>query len=281
MLGQNIYLRKQLSQFENTMTESLPKTALITGASSGIGYELAKQLASDGYNVVLVARESEKLANVKAELAAIYPTQRVQALAVDLSLPGASDKIFASLKRDNIVIDVLVNCAGFGDYGFFVSREWPKQESMISVNITALTHLTHLFLPLMLKRKRGGILNIASTAAFQPGPLMAVYYATKAYVLSFSEALANEVAGSGVTITCVCPGATSSGFQKAAALEESKLFKGRRLPSSKAVAEFAYRAFARQQVVAIHGWRNFLMAQAVRFLPRGWVVRLVRAIQER
>lgn len=256
------------------------QTALITGGSSGIGYELARQFAAAGYNLVLVAREPEKLEEAKTKIAKDYPVEIIT-LAYDLSDREAPQKIYNELLKQKLSVEVLVNCAGFGDFAPFVMSDWHKQQSMIGVNVTALTHLTHLFLPGMLERKRGGVINIASTAAFQPGPLMSVYYATKAYVLSFSEALANELTGTGVTVTCICPGATKSGFQKAAANEDSRLVKGRKLPSAEEVARFAYRAFVQKRVVAVHGFVNYLQTLIVRFLPRSWVVAGVRQAQQK
>jgi len=151
---------------------------------------------------------------------------------------------------------------------------------MINVNITALTYLTRLFLPQMVKNGFGKIMNVASTAAFQPGPTMSVYYATKAYVLHFSEAIGNELEGTGVTVTALCPGATTSGFQAAANLGESKLVKGKKLPTSKDVAEYGYRAMMKGKAVAIHGFGNWLLAQSPRFAPRSWVVKVARKVQE-
>ena len=174
----------------------------------------------------------------------------------------------------------MVNNAGFGHFGLFAESNWEKQHQMIELNITALTQLTHLFLPQLIQQK-GKILNVASTAAFQPGPTMAVYYATKAFVLHFSEALSNELKPTGVTVTALCPGATESGFQKAAEMEESKLVKGRKLPSSADVAIYGYKAFMNGKVVAIHGWLNYLMAQSIRFTPRSLVLKVVRFIQDK
>lgn len=250
-------------------------TALITGASSGIGQELARVFVKNGYDLVLVARSSEKLHALAAEL----KDAKVTIITKDLAARSAAQEIFAETQKKNLRIDVLVNNAGVGDYGFFHKSDWSKQEGMINLNITALTHLTHLYLPEMVKNKNGRILNVASTAAFQPGPTMAVYYATKAFVLHFSEAIANELEGTGVTITALCPGATISGFSDAANLGSSRLFKGRKLPSSKEVAEYGYRAMTCGQKVAIHGALNFAMAQSIRLTPRSLVLKLVRTIQ--
>ena len=255
------------------------KYALITGASSGIGLELARVFAREGHHLVLVARSGDKLKQLASELKKAHNTEST-VIAADLSQMTAVKKIFDQLQQENKKIDFLVNNAGFGDFGFFIDSDWSKAEQMINVNITALTYLTRLFLPQMVKNGSGKILNVASTAAFQPGPTMSVYYATKAYVLHFSEAIGNELEGTGVTVTALCPGATESGFQAVAQLEESKLVKGKKLPTSKAVAEYGYKAMMKGKAVAIHGMGNWLLAQAPRFAPRSWVVKVARKVQE-
>src|SRR5580658_11232472 len=215
-------------------------TVLITGASGGIGYELAKLFARDHHNLVLVARSADKLAQVATELQTHGVT--VKTIALDLTTPPAPSFLFDQLQREGIAIDILVNNAGFGIYGEFA--EMPEAEILgqIDLNIRALTELTRLFLPPMIARHNGRIMNVASTAGFQPGPLMAVYYATKAYVLSFSEAIANELRGSGVTVTCFCPGATHTGFARRAGMEKSRLFQKLGATSAEKVAEDGYRA---------------------------------------
>jgi len=213
------------------------RTALITGASSGIGLELAKIFAQNKINVVLVARSEDKLMQLAHDIKNQYGIA-VAVLAKDLSDYNNSKEVFEHCNQQNIQIDYLVNNAGFGDFGFFADSDWDKQLQMINLNITTLTYLTRLFLPGMLERKYGKIMNVASTAAFQPGPTMSVYYATKAYVLHFSEAIANELEGTGVTVTALCPGATESGFQSVANLQESKMVKGKKLPSSEEVAKY-------------------------------------------
>ena len=253
-------------------------TALITGASSGIGLELAKIFARNKNDLVLVARSAEKLNELAEELR--KENVRVEVIVADLSLVDAPQKVFNSIQQKNISIEFLVNNAGFGDFGFFVEADWEKTASMIGVNIMTLTHLTHLFLPSMIKKGFGRIMNLASTAAFQPGPLMSVYYASKAYVLHFSEAIGNELRGTGVKVTALCPGATESGFQAASNMEKSKLVKGKKLPTSKEIAEFGYKAMMRGKAVAIPGVFNYLLAQTPRFSPRGLVVKVARMIQE-
>jgi len=258
----------------------MSKTALITGSSNGIGFELAKIHAEKGDNLVLVARNKSKLDELKREFEQQHKVL-VYTIGKDLSLPGAAREVYDELKQQNISVDYLINNAGFGDFGLFADSDWNKQEKMINLNITALTHFTRLFLPDMIKQGSGKIMNVASTASFQPGPTMSVYFATKAYVLSFSEAVNNEVREKGITVTALCPGSTESGFQAAAGLEESKLIKGRNLPSSKQVAEYGYRAMMKGKTVAIHGLMNAIMATSVRFIPRALVVKTARKIQEK
>ncbi len=255
------------------------KTALITGASSGMGLELARVFARDGHNLILVARSTGKLQQLANELNKQYNVNAT-VISADLSQVSSVEKIHQKLQQENITIHYLVNNAGFGDFGFFIEGDWNKIEQMINVNITSLTYFTRLFLPLMVRNGFGRIMNVASTAAFQPGPTMSVYYATKAYVLHFSEAIGNELEGTGVTVTALCPGATESGFQAVAKLEESKLVKGRKLPTSRSVAEYGYKAMMKGRAVAIPGLFNWLMAQGPRFAPRSWVVKIARKVQE-
>lgn len=254
------------------------RTALITGASSGIGLELAKIFAREKIDLIIIARSEEKLRSLANQLQQQYGV-KINILVKDLSHYNTAKEISDHCAQNNIQVDYLINNAGFGDFGFFAESSWSKQEQMLNVNITALTYLTRLFLPGMIDRKYGRIMNLASTAAFQPGPTMSVYYATKAYVLSFTEAISNELKGTGVTATALCPGSTHSGFQKAAALEESRLVKNKKLPSSEEVAEFGYKAMMKGKVVAIHGFTNTLLATSVRFMPRPLVRTLVRQIQ--
>lgn len=256
----------------------MSKTALITGASSGIGYELAKVHAEKGDNLVLVARSNDKLDELKKELEEKHKVQ-VYTIGKDLSLQGAAGQVYDELEQQHISIDYLINNAGFGDIGLFAESDWNKLEKMINLNVKALTHFTRLFLPDMINQGSGRIMNVASTAAFQPGPTMAVYFATKAYVLSFSEAVNNEVRDKGITVTALCPGSTESGFQTVAGLEENKLIKGRNLPSSKQVAEYGYREMMKGKAVAIHGLKNIILANSVRFIPRSLAVKAARKIQ--
>ncbi len=256
------------------------QTALITGASNGIGLELAKVFASKGHPLVLVARSKNKLDELKAQLEKEYQIT-VHTIGKDLSLSHAAQEIYDELNSLGIQVTYLVNNAGFGDYGMFTETDWNKEQQMINLNITTLTHITKLFLKDMVERKSGKVMNVASTAAFQSGPTMAVYYATKAYVLHFSEAIDNEVRAHGVTVTALCPGPTESGFQTAAAMEESNLVKGKKLPSSKEVAAYGYRAMMDGKTIAIHGFINYMLANSIRFLPRKLVVKVTRKLQDK
>jgi short-subunit dehydrogenase len=256
------------------------KTALITGSTSGIGYELAYIHARQGGNLVLVARSKDKLEKIKKDLENKYKID-LYIIDKDLSIKDSAKSVYDEIIDKNITVDYLINNAGFGDYGLFNESDWGKLERMINLNITALSQLNKLFLNDMIKRRDGKIMNVASTAAFQSGPTMAVYYATKAYVLSFSEALNNEVKNSGVTVTTLCPGATQSGFQEAASWHESRLVKGRKLPTSKEVAEYGYKAMLKGKSVAIHGILNYILANSIRFIPRSAVVKATRFIQDK
>ncbi len=256
------------------------KTALITGASSGIGYELAKLLARDRCNLVLVARNESKLQQIASELTEKFGVS-VKVIAKDLAVPTSPEEIWQELQTAGITIDVLVNNAGYATYGLFAETELESELKMMQLNMVTLTHLTKLLLPGMLERRAGKILNIASTAAFQPGPLMAVYYASKAYVLSFSEALANELQGTGVTVTVLCPGPTASGFQARANMENSKLVKDKSIMDAQQVAAIGYRGLNNNQTVVIPGWKNKFLTLTVRFTPRNLLTKIVRAMQEK
>jgi len=255
------------------------QNVLITGASGGIGYELAKLFARDHHNLVLVARSADKLAQVANELQPRGVT--VKTIALDLASPPAPKFLFDQLQREGIAVDILINNAGFGAFGEFAQMPEDEILGQISLNITALTELSRLFLPPMIARRSGRIMNVASTAAFQPGPLMAVYYATKAYVLSFSEALANELRGSGVTVTCFCPGATHTGFAKRAGTENSRLFKQIGAMSAEKVALDGYRAVMEGRTTAISGAHNWVVAQSTRFAPRRIVTAVSRWIADK
>jgi uncharacterized protein len=256
------------------------QTVLITGASAGIGRELAKLFAKDGYNLVLVARTASRLNLFADELQRQFSVS-ARTFALDLSAASAPQFLFDQLRRDNLAIDVLVNNAGYGKLGAFAEVAAEESLGQIHLNITALTHLTKLFLDPMLDRKSGKILNVASTAGFQPGPLMAVYYASKAYVISFSEALANELSGSGVTVTCLCPGATDTEFQRRAGTEETLLFRRGGPMTAKAVAQDGYRGLMKGKPLVISGLKNWLVAESLRVSPRRLVTAISRRLIER
>jgi short-subunit dehydrogenase len=251
-------------------------TALITGPSSGIGLDFAHLFAQDGHDVVLVARSEGKLRALAAELESKHRIS-ARVIVADLARPEAPREVFAAAPP----IDVLVNNAGLGISGLFAETPARTELEILQVNVVALTHLTKLFLPQMVERKRGRILNVASTAAFQPGPLMAVYYASKAYVLSFSEAIAEELRGTGVTVSALCPGPTATGFQKTANLGSEALLKVMKPVPSMEVARAGYRGMLRGQRVIIPGIKNKLGVQSLRVSPRAVVTRIVRALQER
>jgi uncharacterized protein len=254
-------------------------TTLITGASSGIGYELAKLFAQDHYNLVLVARSAGKLAQVADELQGQHGIS-AKPIALDLTAAPAPQFLFDQLQREAIAVDVLVNNAGYGKLGEFAKIPLEESLAQIQLNITALTHLTKLFLAPMLERRAGKIMNVASTAGFQPGPLMAVYYATKAYVISFSEALANELSGTGVTVTCLCPGPTDTAFQGRAGTENTMLLKKLRPMDAAAVARDGYRGLMGGRTLVISGFKNWLLAEATRFGPRKLVTAVSRKVMD-
>lgn len=256
----------------------MKQTALITGASSGIGYELSKLFARNGYDLVLIARGEEKLRSVADELAIQYKVKTV-AIAKDLSLAPAATEIYDRIMSEGIAVDVLVNNAGFATFGPFAEADVQAEMNIVQVNITALTQLTRLFLPGMLQRRKGKILNVASTAGFQPGPLMAVYYATKAYVISFSEAIANELRDTEVTVTALCPGPTRTGFQKRANMEDSKLSQGVIMDAA-TVAKAGYAGLMKGKTIVVPGFKNKFLAFTIRISPRSMVTNVVRRMQE-
>jgi short-subunit dehydrogenase len=260
------------------MPSASNKTALITGASFGIGLELARIFAREGYNLVLVARTVDRLRQLASEVEKNHGTRSL-ILAVDLTEPGASAYVLDQTTRANLQIEVLVNNAGFGQYGKFAENDLEECLRQIQLNVTTLTHLTRLYLPAMIERKHGKVLNVASTAAFQPGPLMSVYFATKAYVLHFSEALANELKGTGVSVTCLCPGATTTEFHKRANATGMQLLRFGSMDAN-VVAEDGYRALMAGKPVVISGFKNWLLAQSVRLSPRRLVTAIARKTQE-
>jgi uncharacterized protein len=252
--------------------------ALVTGASGGIGADIAVLLAAEKHDLVLVARSRDKLAELAARLEKEHGIS-VTVLTADLTDPGAPDLIAKVVREKGLVIDVLVNNAGLGSYGPFAEIDAKIDLGLIALNVTSLTHMTKLFLPPMLAQKRGRIMNVGSTAGFVPGPLMAVYYATKAYVLSLSVALANEVAGSGVTVTCLCPGATRTAFDTTAGNDKTRLFKGGVMDSME-VARAGVLATMRGDVICVPGFMNRLKASTAGLAPRSLLAKIARSYQE-
>ena len=260
------------------MSSRQRRTVLITGASSGIGYELAKLFARDGDDLVLVARDLERLRRVADDLTNQYHVS-VNVIAKDLTSPIAAGEIAAQLQHERIRISALVNNAGFGTYGPFAKADLAMEEGMMQVNMVSLTQLTRLLLPDLLRAGEGYVLNVASTAAFQPGPLMAVYYASKAYVLSFSEALANELRGTGVSVTALCPGPTRTAFQERARMRQARLVSGRIMDAA-TVARIGYRGLFQRRPVVIPGLRNQGLAWLARLVPRACTTRVVRWVND-
>ena len=253
-------------------------TALVTGASSGIGLELSKLLARDRHDLVLIGRDRGRL----DELGASLSTQSGVATTVlvhDLADPTAPPAIAREISKRAFAIDVLVNCAGFGTAGPFAKTPIPETLALIQVDLTAATHLTALVLPGMLERRRGRILNVASTAAFQAGPFMAVYFASKAYLLSFSEALASELRGTGVTVTVLCPGTTRTEFHERAGLKPVFPFKGPLVSSAESVARAGYAGMMRGKTLVIPGLANRFFVHAQRLAPRRLTTAITRKLQ--
>jgi len=254
--------------------------AVITGASSGIGRDLAELFARDGHELILVARRRDALEALARSLSDRYGVT-CEAFPADLARRLEREHLAARIRSVDDRVAVLVNNAGFGTHGYFHETDLQRELEMIEVNVAAVTHLTKVVLPGMLGRRRGRIVNVSSVAAFQPGPLMAVYYASKAYVQSFSEALAEEVDGTGVTVTALCPGPTVTGFKTAAGLREDAPSGGPPAMTSRAVAEAGYAGMQRGQRVVVTGFRNKVAVFANRVLSRRSMTRIVRRIQER
>ena len=257
----------------------MQKTTLITGASSGIGSDLARLFASDGHNLLLVARSLDKLNALKAELESKHPI-KVTVFAKDLTQPSAAQAVFTFAQNNDITVDILVNNAGFGDWGLFSESSLQKQRELIQLNIAALTELTHYFLKPMISQKSGKILNVASIASFMPGPKMSVYYASKAYVRSFTEALSVELKGTGVTTTALCPGPVKTAFWKVAQAENSSLSRHMFFAESGFIARYGYKCLMRGKVLAIPGFSVRAAVLLTKLLPRSLVRNLVYKVQK-
>ena len=256
----------------------MSKTVLITGASGGLGRELAGLFARDGYNLVLVARSDNRLYALKDKLESEYGV-KVSVFRKDLSEKYAARDVFDYSQSNHISVDILVNNAGFGDFSAFADADIKKLHNLIEVNINALMELTHFYLKPMIESGGGKIMNLASTAAFQPGPMMSVYYASKAFVLHFSEGLSMELRNTGVSVTAFCPGPTKTNFSKNAELDGSGLLKNLNWSSCDSAAKYGYKKLMRGKVVAIHGLRNKIMAAATKIVPRALTRKIVYRIQ--
>ena len=256
------------------------KTVLITGASSGIGYEFAKIYAKKGYNLVITARRKNNLDRIKQELESFDTLICVDIIVLDLSKQNSAKELYEVVKQRGILIDILINNAGFGVYGNFIETDIEKEIDMIELNIKSLVVLTKLFLKDMVSRNNGTIINVASTAAFQPGPLMSVYYASKSFVLSFTEAIRNEVRDTNVNISVLCPGPTDTEFEKSASLEESSLFTKLKVMKPEKVAIIGYKGINRNKSVIIPGILNNILITFNKITPRALVINIVRKLQE-
>lgn len=255
-------------------------TTLITGASAGIGLELAKRFAAAGHALVLTARRTDELNTIAEQLKAAHKID-VHVFPLDLSAADGPAKLHGQVTATGLTVDVLVNNAGFGTLGPFLDTDLEKELAMIRLNVSALVELCGLFVPAMKARGSGRVLNVASTAAFQPGPFMAIYYATKAFVLSFSEALWDELNGSGVTVTCLCPGPVRTEFADRAGMNETNLFRGPNVMAVGPVCEAAFKATMKGKRLVIPGVWNKLLVFGVRFAPRRMILRIVRRFQQK
>lgn len=257
----------------------MTNVVLISGASSGFGVEFAKIFAAKGHNLLVVARSEDKLIELKKSLENKYGIQ-VYVFSQDLAKEGSAEKVKAYAKENGLMVEMLINNAGFGDYGRFADSELAKQTQMINLNDRSLVEMTHTFLPAMIRRGKGKILNVASVASFEAGPMMSVYYASKAFVLSFTESLSEELRGTGVTVTALCPGPTNTGFSKAAEMPAGRLANMFRFTQPIDVAKCGYSALMRGQVIVIPGVLNNLGIIAVKLLPRAFVRKAVGLLQK-
>jgi len=255
-------------------------TALITGASGGLGEAIAFELAHKGYDVALCARNAEKL-NAVAEKIRQQTSKNAWVFPMDLGKDGAAQELYGKISEAGIKVSVLVNNAGFGDFGEFYQSDLKKQDDMVRLNCIALMDLSRMFIPEMVASGSGYVLNVASIAAFQPGPLMSIYYATKAFVLNASQAWAKELEKTGVSVTALCPGPISTGFVDAADLENSNLFHSLKVSSPEQVAKYAVKSMFKRKRVAIHGAVNKMLPFAERFAPTGLIMNVILKIQGR
>jgi len=252
-----------------------PNYALITGATSGIGLELARVFAADGIPLLLVARRTPKLEEIQAELSSQVD---VKLFTCDVGNTEARGLLLEFITEQGLIIDYLVNNAGVGLYGDIVENSWAETEAMLQLNMMGLSHLCSSLLPAMIQRGFGKVLNVSSTAAFQPGPGMAAYFASKAYVLSYSEALAHELKGTGVSATCLCPGATKTEFFTVAKMLDTKIAKDNSMPSARDVAIHGYHAMKKGKALSVYGFLNRLLIFSARFGPRALATAIAAAI---
>ena len=255
----------------------MSETALITGASSGIGLELAKLFAQSGRNLILVARSETKLETLREQLVNEHKVH-VEVIVADLAEVDAAVSLVEEVNSRKLVVDILVNNAGFGELGKFAEISLERQMNMVRLNVVTVVQLTRLLLPEMIKRKGGGVLNVGSTAAFQPGPNMAVYYATKAFVLSFTEALHEELIDSNIKVVCLSPGPTETGFGEDSGMSATKVFTSNTM-DSKSVAEAGLKAYESNRSNVIPGFKNKVGAFMTRLVPRSLVRKLVKKLQ--
>lgn len=254
------------------------QTALITGASAGIGVDLAACFAQGGYDLILAARTESALKDLADRLAKAHGV-KVTPIAADLGVPNAGAKLAAEIAQRGLTVDVLVNNAGFGHTGAYADTPIEPQTGMVDLNVRVLVELSHIYWKGMLAKRRGGILNVASTAAFQPGPLMSIYYASKAFVLSFTEALWEEARGTGVKVSCLCPGPTESKFHGRAGTDKTRLSKAAKPMRSMAVAQRGYDGFQRNKRVVVTGFSNKALIAITRLTPRRALLKIVRTLQ--
>jgi len=258
----------------------LKQTTLITGATSGIGKECAIEFAKHGFNLIIVARNDTKLSLLKKEIEANYNVS-ILVIVQDLFEEDAAIKLFNQLQEKNVIIDILINNAGFGDYNSFLESDWKRQENMLTLNIKMMIQMVYLFGNEMKKRGYGKILNLSSAVALAPGAYMSVYYATKAFVLSFSQALSEELMGTGVTVTALCPGPTATNFEKAGHMEESNLFKIFKNADAKDVAKFGYKATMQAKVIANYGIPTHLLNLGTHIVPKSILRKIMKIINGR
>ena len=282
-MAQHLRLHEQCHPKKSTkflfkfLKSHMSETVLVTGASSGIGLELAKLFAESGRNLILVARSKDKLETLRADLVDKLKVH-VEVITADLAEVNAAVSLVDEINSRKLVVDILVNNAGFGELGRFAEIGIDRQMNMVRLNVVTVVQLTRLLLPEMIKRKRGGILNVGSTAAFQPGPNMAVYYATKAFVLSFTEAIHEELLDSNIKVVCLSPGPTETGFGEDSGMSETKVFTSNTM-DSKSVAKSGFDAYESNRAFVIPGLKNWFLAFLTRFVPRSLTRKLVKKMQ--